>query len=152
MKNLPISAYVEAWIEGMVVNLGAPALLSDPRVRFLPKPSYYATPGASLWDKAKAYFFNSTSLYQILLLVGLIAMVPFVVLEVFGFVILAKRLPWAAACAFGICAYYLLINGPIASAKYRLPIEPILIVLTAMSIEGLGVRFRLFDDRRNVTD
>jgi hypothetical protein len=149
MKHLPLSAYVEAWSEGIFVNLGAPALLSDPRVRFLPKPSYYATPGASLWDRAQAYFLNSTGLYQLLLILGLISMVPFAVLEVIGFVILARRLPWAAACAFAICAYYLLINGPIASAKYRLPIEPILIVLTAISIERLGTHFRVFRDQRN---
>ena len=40
MARLPLSAYAEAWLEGMAVNLGAPALLADPRMRALPKPSF----------------------------------------------------------------------------------------------------------------
>src|SRR4051812_49251702 len=58
MARLPLSAYAKAWFEGMVVNLASPALLIDPRVRALPKPSFYNTPGASLWEKTGAYLFD----------------------------------------------------------------------------------------------
>ena len=54
MARLPLSAFVESWSEGMIVNLAAPGLLADARVRALPKPNFYATPGASLWERAKA--------------------------------------------------------------------------------------------------
>ena len=37
MARLPLAAYAKAWLEGMAVNLGAPALLIDPRVRALPE-------------------------------------------------------------------------------------------------------------------
>src|SRR5262249_34580829 len=57
MARLPPAALAKAWLEGMVVNLAAPALLADPRVRALPKPSFYNTPGASLWQKTRAYLF-----------------------------------------------------------------------------------------------
>src|SRR4029077_8052376 len=58
MARLPLSAYAKAWLEGMVVNLASPALLIDPRARALPKPSFYNTPGASLWEKPPAYLFD----------------------------------------------------------------------------------------------
>jgi len=51
LARLPPAAFVKSWLEGMAVNLAAPALLADPRVRTLPKPSFYETPGASLWER-----------------------------------------------------------------------------------------------------
>ncbi len=44
MARLPPAALAKAWLEGAVVNLTAPALLADPRMRALPKPSIYNTP------------------------------------------------------------------------------------------------------------
>ena len=65
----------------MVVNLAAPALLADPRVRALPKPSFYGTPGASLWERARHYLFDDPGAYQVLLVIGVIGMLPFLALQ-----------------------------------------------------------------------
>ena len=140
MARLPLSAYAKAWLEGMVVNLASPALLIDPRVRALPKPSFYNTPGASLWEKTRAYLFDDPAAYQILLIVGLVAMLPILMLEAAGFVVLARTLPWAAVFAGGVLAYFLLLNGPVATPKYRLPMEPVLIVLAAIPLARLAER------------
>jgi 4-amino-4-deoxy-L-arabinose transferase-like glycosyltransferase len=140
IARLPLKAFAAAWLEGMVVNLGAPALLGDPRVRALPKPSFYNTPGAGLWQKARAYLFDDPGRYQLLLVAGLIAMVPMLALEAIGFVMLARRLPWAAVFAGGVIAYFLLVNGPVATPKYRLPMEPVLIVLAAIPLARLTER------------
>jgi 4-amino-4-deoxy-L-arabinose transferase-like glycosyltransferase len=140
MARLPLSAYVRAWLEGMVVNLGAPALLADPRVRALPKPSFFDTPGANLWQKARAYLLDDPGRYQLVLVAGLLATLPFVVLEAAGFLMLARTRPWAAVFAGGVLAYFLLLNGPVATAKYRLPMEPVLIVLAAIALARLVER------------
>jgi Dolichyl-phosphate-mannose-protein mannosyltransferase len=143
MARLPPAAYAKAWLEGMVVNLAAPALLADPRVRALPKPSFYNTPGASLWQKARAYIFDDPGRYQLLLVLGLIAMLPFLALEAIGFVMLARMMPWAAVFAGGVLAYFLLLNGPVATPKYRLPMEPVLIVLAAIPLAWVAERWTL---------
>jgi hypothetical protein len=140
--QLPLTAFAAAWLEGMVVNLGAPALLADPRVRALPKPSFYNTPGVGLWQKARAYLLDDPGRYQFLLVAGLIAMLPFLVLEAVGFVMLARSLPWAAVLAGGVLAYFLLVSGPIATPKYRLPMEPVLIVLAAIPLARIAERWR----------
>ena len=137
MARLPPAAYAKAWLEGMVMNLGAPALLADPRVRALPRPSFYNTPGASLWEKARAYVFDDPGRYQLLLVAGLLATLPFLVLEAAGLVMLARTQPWAAVFAGGVLAYFLLLNGPVATAKYRVPMEPVLIVLAAIPLARL---------------
>ena len=140
MARLPLAAYAKAWLEGMVVNLAAPALLADPRVRALPKPSFYNTAGTTLWQRASAYLFEGPGAYQILLLLGLLAMLPFLALEAVGFVMLARSKPWAAVLAGGVLAYFLLLNGPVAAPKYRLPMEPVLIVLAAIPLGWLTER------------
>jgi hypothetical protein len=106
-------------------------------VRALPKPSFYNTPGAGLWQKARAYLLDDPRRYQLLLVAGLVGMVPFLALEAVGFVMLARSSPWAAVFAGGVLAYFLLIGGPVATPKYRLPIEPVLIVLAAMPLARL---------------
>jgi hypothetical protein len=140
LAKLPLSAAIRAWIEGMIVNLGSPALLADPRVRALPKPSFYSTPGRTLWEKARAYLLDDPGLYQALLVLGLLGTMPFVLLSAIGFVMLARMSGWAALFAFGVLAYFLLLNGPVATPKYRLPMEPVLIVLAAIPLEWLTRR------------
>jgi 4-amino-4-deoxy-L-arabinose transferase-like glycosyltransferase len=140
MARLPPAAYAKAWLEGIAVNLGAPALLADPRVRALPKPSFYNTPGASLREKARAYVLDDPGRYQLLLVIGLLATLPFLVLEAVGFIMLARTQPWAAVFAGSLLAYFLLLNGPVATAKYRVPMEPVLIVLAAIPLARLVER------------
>jgi hypothetical protein len=142
LSRLPLAAYVRAWLEGIIVNLASPALLLDPRVRALPKPSFYNTPGQTLWDKSRAYILDDPGLYQILLMLGLATTAPFVALELLGFIMLARMRPLAAVLAAGVIGYFLLINGPVASPKYRLPLEPILIVLSAIPLARLVNSYR----------
>jgi Dolichyl-phosphate-mannose-protein mannosyltransferase len=137
IAQVPRLAIVEAWLEGMVVNFGAPALLDDPRVRALPKPSFYNTLGANLWQRTRVYLFDDPGLFQVLLVGGLAGMLFFLALESIGFVMLAQTLPWAAVLAGGVLAYFILLNGPVIGPKYRLPMEPILIVLAAIPLAWL---------------
>jgi hypothetical protein len=137
LAGLPPMAFVKAWLEGMAVNLTAPALLSDPRVRALPKPSFYATPGTSLVERARRYLLEDPGLYQVLLMVGLATTLPFLLLAIAGLVMLTRTLPWAAVFAVGVIGYFLLLSGPVAAPKYRLPMEPVLIVLAAIPLARL---------------
>ena len=137
LARQPLAAFAQAWLEGMVVNLGAPAIVLDPRVRALPRPSFYNTPGGSLWGKTRAYILDEPGRYQLVLVLGLVAMLPFLVLEAIGFVMLARMQPWAAAFAGGVLGYFLILNGPVAAPKYRMPMEPVLIVLAAIPLARL---------------
>jgi 4-amino-4-deoxy-L-arabinose transferase-like glycosyltransferase len=137
LKSLPIKAFVASWLEGMLVNLAVPAVIVDPRMRALPKPSFYSTAGSTLWQKARSYLFDQPELYQSVLVISLLAMLPFLALQAAGLMMLARALPWAALLAFGLVGYFLLITGPVTGPKYRLPIEPVLIVLTALPLARL---------------
>lgn len=140
LAQLPLSAKVKSWIEGAAVNLFTPAVILDPRVRALPKPSFYATSGAGLVQRSLSYLFDDFGTYQLVLIVGLALVVPFAVLGGAGFVLLLIRVPWIGVLAGGVCLYFLLVNGPIASPKYRLPIEPALIMFCAIALASLWRR------------
>ena len=135
MNGLPAAAFIKAWLDGMLVNLAAPAIIMDPRVRALPKPSFYDTAGKTLWARGSAYFFEGRGLYPALLLLGLAAGVPVLFLQAQGFFILYLRWPGVALLSGLVVLYFLLISGPVATPKYRLPIEPVLIVLTAIAVD-----------------
>ena len=142
MARLPLGAFVKAWIEGMAVNLAAPALIADPRVRALPKPSFYNTPGRTLWEKARAYLLDDPGRYQLLLIVGLLTTLPFVVLAA----IRSRHARAPAAVGGGLCGWrarlFPALSGPVATPKYRLPMEPVLMVLAAIPLAALAATRR----------
>jgi 4-amino-4-deoxy-L-arabinose transferase-like glycosyltransferase len=146
LAQLPLSAFVKSWLEGMIVNLAAPAVLADPRVRALPKPNFYATPGASLWQRAKAYFLDNPGIYQWVLAAGILAMLPFLILEAVGLFMLARRSLVTTALAIGVVGYFLVLSGPVAGPKYRLPMEPVLLVLAAIPLAALVERYNRSPD------
>ena len=102
LKALGVMAIAKAWVVGTAINLATPALILSPPVAQLPRTGFFATPGTSVFEKIARFLFKSDNpLYGRLLLLVL----------------------W--------CLYILGINGPVASPKYRLPLEPVLVVMAA---------------------
>lgn len=141
LAELPKGAVVAAWATGAAMNLAAPPLISDPRVRALDKPSFSETPGATIQARIANYLFADIGAYQIVLLTGLGFMALALSLQGWGVLLLVRRRPWAAFYAGGLILYFLLANGPVAAPKYRLPMEPALIVFAAAGL--LEAFFRL---------
>jgi hypothetical protein len=142
LSAAPPTAIAKAWVRGMIVNLAAPAILVDPRVRKLSKRSFFEMQGTGLADKVWRYVTANGPLYVALFAVGAAGSIVTLVLAAYGLVRLWRRHPWAAVFAVLAVLYFLLVSGPVGSPKYRLPFEPIMIVLTALG--GLG----LWDRRR----
>lgn len=147
LAGMPRRALAKAWAQGAAVNLLAPAVLIDPRVQHLPHPSFVETGGGSLPDRALRFLQGASPAYVAAVLTGLAGAILAGALQIQGFAMLARRLPWAAAFAAACILYFLLLNGPIASPKYRLPFEPVLIVLTALAVvhwvkRGAGTAIR----------
>lgn len=136
----------KAWLRGMAINLAAPAIAVDPRVRALPHPSFYQIPEAGILGKLRVYLTGENRPFGLIIGGGLAAAAVVSLLQAIGFFRLLWRVPWAALFG-GLCiAYFLLITGPVPSPKYRLPVEPVLILFTAAA---LLPRRRLADGRSN---
>lgn len=150
LGELGAGAIAKAWAIGAAINLFSPAALVSPPMRALPRTSFFGAPGETKLDKIRNFLFaNASPTYAwIMVLTGIVA-IALRLVEVFGLGLAARarraasaRL-WRTSLAVLIlwAGYVLLINGPIASAKYRLPIEP----LAAL---GLAVVIRALLDRR----
>ena len=69
-----------------------------------------------------------------------------IALSAIGFTLLCReRARWAALAAVPVI-YFLLLTGPVVSAKYRIPMEPSLIVLAGI---GLAAIWSAATSRRN---
>ena len=136
MRELGLMPAIKAWAYGAAINLASPGLLISPPVSQLPRTGFFATPGSSMAEKIANFVFRSdNALYARLLLVGLAGAALIRLIQVAGAAALLRTGHFAALLlCVGWAAYVLVINGPVASPKYRLPIEPILNVLTGAGL------------------
>lgn len=145
LGRLPATILVRAWLQGAALNLAAPAVTLDPRLRSLNRASYYNAPGASLWDRVRSFLFENNSTYVAWILAGLLGVVVCWAFILYGGWRLWLHSKWALGFAALTTLYFLLIMGPIGSPKYRLPFEPILIVLQSIAFVSL---FRIWPSLR----
>ena len=137
LGQVPIA---KAWGYGAAINLFSPAVILATPVRALPRTGFYATPGDSKVDKVIGFLLrNDNRLYGWVLVIATAATMVWRVVQLRG---LWRGLRRAIAgdrfaLALGLIlvawvGFILAINGPVASAKYRAPIEPAMIVLFAL--------------------
>ena len=148
MEELPrlgAAAIVKAWAFGAALNVGTPAIVLSPPVLQLPRTGFYDTPGANMTEKMFNFMFRSDNrLYAWILLAGTVGLIVVRLLQLAGLAALIRtgQNYLGLLVLAGWCAFILLVNGPIASPKYRLPMEPALAVLT-----GAGWRARTLFSR-----
>lgn len=133
LASLDKIAAARAWAFGAAINLGAPAIILSPPVISLPRTGFYGTPGISMVDKIMKFLFQSESAaYAWALLLGIAGVAIIRLVQLTGIVVLLRD--GSNGCVLLLFAlwfgYVLMVNGPVASPKYRLPLEPLLAVLT----------------------
>lgn len=137
LAAMPASAVALAWAKGAAINLAAPGVALDPRVRRAREGSLYNDSQADLIHRLGGYFASTPPALRPLILSGVALSALTLVLQIVGFSRLIRHRPWVGAAVFGLIFYVLLVTGPIYSPKYRLPLEPVLIVLTALGANRL---------------
>jgi 4-amino-4-deoxy-L-arabinose transferase-like glycosyltransferase len=142
----------KAWLSGTIVNLGAPALISVPAVSEFERPHFYETPGHGMIDKAgnfaaraagSAFFWLMVPAVLWTLLSRLLELLAVFRVGRPGGLPLGPLLYFAA-----VALYFIAITGPVTGVKYRLPLEPLLIILLASALVWLQARWRAARLRR----
>lgn len=145
LKNLGMAAIVKAWMRGVAINLVSPAIILSPPVSQLPRTGFFATAGRSFFEKVENFLFNSdNALYAWILQAGILGLMIMRGIQLVGFVrILRNKTNLAIVLLFiGWIAFILAVNGPIASPKYRLPLEPVFAVIAGAGLHVLQQRRR----------
>ena len=144
-RALGLIPTVKAWIYGAIINLGSPGIILSPPLIQIPRTGFYGTPGGSMAQKMTIFLFHSESaIYTWALLFGIAGVVIVRLIQTAGLIGAlnqacrdrAEMLPITALFAFWFCCI-LAINGPVASPKYRLPLEPVLNILTGLGYYSL---------------
>ena len=142
LSKIPPRDILGSWILGMTVNLISPAIGADPRARSLPHPSFTGTSHLDLPSRITLYMQEASPTYLAVVAIGIAGAVFALLLQIYGFVLLARVSGWMAFLGIAGMLYFLLISGPITAPKYRLPLEPVLIILQAMALVELWPRLR----------
>ena len=134
LLELGTTAIAKAWFYGASVNLGAPVATIFPPLAQLPRTGFYSTPGATMTEKILNFLLKSDGrIYAWMVSIGIAGLAVIRLIQLFGLAVLLRmpRQRPATLLILGWATYVLLVNGPIASPKYRLPIEPTLLVSMA---------------------
>ncbi len=135
LKSVAV-AVVKAWATGAAINLAAPATLMIPAVMDLPRIGFYATPGEVPFGKIVNFVTASSSqTYQLWLAGGVVLEWPVRFIALMGLVAALSTRGLRGAGLFAVLwiGYVLAVQGPVASAKYRLPVEPLVAVLAGIA-------------------
>jgi len=128
----------QAWFWGSLKNIFSPAMADVAYFYQIPHSSFYQTSGDSFLKQTSNFLFkNSNLFYSFLIISSLILTLIFRVIQLHGFFCIAKYYRVEFMFFLVTILYFLIINGPIGSAKYRIPFEPILIIYLAFSIAAL---------------
>ncbi|MEZ5670249.1 MAG: glycosyltransferase family 39 protein [Alphaproteobacteria bacterium] len=131
------AAIARAWAKGAIINLAAPAATVVPTFAALSGTSFYETRGDGIVDKIGTFLFdNASPLYAWIVGLGILGVAVLRLVQLRGLWIWL-RTP-GARLFLGFAAlwvgFVLAVNGPVASPKYRLPIEPMLAVACAFGL------------------
>ncbi len=144
LSEMPFQTLLLGWAYGAANNLASPALALEPRIRALNKNSFYNSGGSNIIERAKTFITNNDMRYVTWLGIGIIGGMISLALQTLGWVLLLRRTFWTAFFGSLFVLYFLLANGPVGGAKYRLPFEPVLIIFQSVAIVELGMRLRRF--------
>lgn len=143
LRDEPVSAIAKAWLFGVVKNLFAPAVVDMSYLLAVKRPHFFYTEGTNLIDRGVNFMKGMTGWFAWALLGSLFLMPLARLAQAWGLVVLFREKDklWTGLLFLGIIGYFLMASGPVGYAKYRIPFEPILIVLLAVSIKRIASSF-----------
>jgi hypothetical protein len=146
----PTQIIVKSWLQGAVINLAAPALTVDKRIRQLPHISFAGDTRGDLFARTWQFISGSSSIYVAALVGSAVGAIIISLIQFAGFFVQLRVNMMLAVLSVLTVAYFLMINGPVGSPKYRLPIEPILIIWFGCGLLSLWEFVKRLSYRRTI--
>jgi len=135
-----------AWVGGALLNIFTPSLSSLPALVQMERPRFFETEGSGFVNKTFNFLTHPDNRLYLFMVVPAILLtlvsrgLAVVGLVSYAFRREASKIPLVVLLT--IALYFLAITGPLVSAaRYRLPIEPILIVFLALGLVSLYDRW-----------
>ena len=121
------------WIKGGLINLLAPSILLDKKLRSLPHPSFYETGNIFLWLKL---ILSNSEYYKYLtfLSIASLSCIFTTTAMIVGPVYIYKNNRMVFYLTTLYVLYFLTITGPVLSPKYIFPLLPCIFLYQGITI------------------
>ena len=135
IKEYKFTSIAQAWFWGGMKNILSPPFIDFATLFKINHSSFYDTPGDSFVKQAFNFiFFNSNIYYSFILIFGILLIIIFRFVQLFGIFHYFKKDKYLLLFLISIIIYFLFVSGPIGYGKYRFPLEIIFILLTSKGI------------------
>lgn len=135
IKNYPINIFLETWIEGNLKFLFTPSAVDTFYLLNIEKTNFSEIQSVNFFEKIQVYLFeNENKIYSIILIFSIIAILIFRFFALCVFFITNKKDYLKLIIFFSIIFINMTLTGPIGSARYRIIVDPFLIILSAISL------------------
>ena len=143
LREFGLINVLKAWITSSTINLLAPSVAFAPALRAMDHPSFYATKGRGMVEKIFDYIKNSSGfIYLSILTIGTIISLIFMIMALLGaFKMVLSQPLIITSTLLLLVGYFLAITGTIIGVKYRLPLEPILVLFVTYFLNGYVFKY-----------
>ncbi len=133
LAEVSLSKVIYSWGKGAFLNIIAPSVLLDKKIRSLPHPSYYEIADPLKWITelvSKQKYHN----YLMIVLLASITSVFSILSFIMGPILLYKQNKYISYLCLLYVSYFMIITGPVLSPKYIFPILPCVFLYQAVTI------------------
>lgn len=133
LADVSLSKVIYAWGKGILINLSAPSVVLDKKLRNLPHPSYYEVSNPIKWLQSLA---SDKKYYNYLLIISLASITSIfsIFSLIIGPVLLYKENKYVSYFCLLYVLYFMIITGPVLSPKYIFPILPCIFLYQAVTL------------------
>jgi hypothetical protein len=140
LRKEPKSAILKAWFSGIAKNIFAPAITDLSYLLNIERPHLLYTREKTFIQRAKDFLQNMQGLFRCAVVASTVVLILTRFLQLWGLILMVRHRVWYGAFLLLIILYFLIISGPVGYARYRLPFEPLLIILLAIAIRQSYIR------------
>lgn len=130
------AAIIRGWATGAMINFLTPSMASVSFVEKMDRPRFYQTQGENIFKKVLNFIFHRENrLYLGLMLPAMMITMGLKAVFIFGVWSAVKRKQPTAFLVMLLLSigYFLIVTGPLVNAsRYRIPMEPAIIVFTVI--------------------
>jgi hypothetical protein len=137
---------IESWVEGGLKQIFAPAIVETFYNLNVKKTSYSSIQLPSFLKQVEIFVFRNENKNLSYLIIFFVSLgIVFKIIMCNYFIKTYKKEIFLNALLLSLLLLNLAIVGPLGSARYRLAVEPILIIYTSLSIKYLFTKVKLFN-------
>ena len=133
LAEVSLRKVIYAWGKGILINLSAPSILLDKKLRNLAHPSFYEVSNPIKWIKilvSEKKYYNYLLIISLASITSIFSILSFVI----GPVLLYKENKYVSYLCLLYVLYFMIITGPILSPKYIFPILPCVFLYQAFTL------------------